>query len=1395
MKKFRKNISLLLSSAIIMQSVFFYNVNAQTTNDYENHWAAQTIEKLLNESVITGYSDGSIKPDNEITRAEFVTLVNKLFSYTKKAESNFLDVEPDAWYASQFLVAKAAGYVSGDNYGHANPANNITRAEVCSIIARALNLNNVSTTDFTDSAAIPNWAKGFIGAMSKAELISGYPDGSFGASKNITRAEAFTIINNVLLYLQANDNSSNNSNNDNSNKSNNSNSSNKNNSKSNTTKENETETTTKKHSIGGGGGGSSSGGGGGSSTGSTNTDIVKVEYNLNYDVGNKIYKTDNINKGNKIVMPGNPSREGYVFAGWYEDSNCENIFDFDEQITADKILYADWIDTNDVINDDLEYAYNALEIEYEDGDFDKSVIHNVGLKTTCDEATVTWNSSNNSIISDSGVVNRPEGSDAEVILTATLNVRGETAVKQFNLTVIKQSDIDVNNIHDNSYDDIIELNGGELPRIVTTDEGKVKSIQGKYSDISIDSEENALLSLYSVKSLMGFSDPDMEFKCLTGNYSRYIKNYVFQQYYKGLEVTGRKVTIVADNNGVASNINSGYISDINLNTVPSVSLETAIMTAKEYMNSNANITNGELVIYPIDNSEYVLAYRIQIGMEFVYVNADTNYVITTSSSNLDLFEEKTVEGKGKNEYGNQKTFPVRFKPFDMLFFYMQDNGRSIKMYRHTYGGKAEQLFNIVSEAEDNGTLTGDTINRTRIGSETNHWMSDTHKTAISAYTNIIKVYDWYLKNLDHRSIDGNGMEIEVNVNSKFYKEYDDGTYGFMCNNACWCGDGFNQMMFFDNKSDSDKFPTTAAALDVVGHEYTHGVFEHLTGSHKNNGTKNTVNAEILRAIDEGYADIFGCLIEGKDYWEMGEDWQVARDVQHPKNVVYEKNPELSYIEKFDENEFKEHLSDGSMERYLYSTLISSSAEKMRHHGLSNDDIANVWYNSMYFGYDNSSDFYDVADNVIAAAKMIGFDDDKINGVIEAFEETNLYRIVVILDPDDIGVVSGKVVDAYDGVTPIVGANIKVYRNSDNLIVLNSPVTDENGQYSIELDKGTYKKIVVSADGYIPVEYYDINVTDDVLYLETIMFLDLNQNSENCKSNIKVTSGTTGLPIANANIKIRQNWNTRTEDYFNDNVYKTDNTGSANISLPAGYYTAEITFDGYTTGYCNIISSTYNKTHIVSLSPLMPEGNLRVILTWDTSVPDLDSHLAGPKTDNGIFHVYYSDMHAYDNGEEVANLDVDDTYYEGPETITLLKQINGTYKYSVYNYTGGEDYVLPNSHAKVEVYKGETLWYVFNVPTDQKGRVWNVFDLNGSVLTPINIINNDYDSITNINSLSAYSLDLYENDVKYATKSGNDEVVSGCAIELDPEENSLPLKPDNNNHKSLDFDINIDKRRN
>ncbi|MDR0380502.1 MAG: S-layer homology domain-containing protein [Oscillospiraceae bacterium] len=168
---------------------------SQIVDDYSHHWAAEPIEYLLSREILVGYNNGEIRPANKITRAEFITLVNRAFHFVEESPDNFPDIAGDEWYAAQFKRAKQRGYIAGDEHGRANPEKEITRAEVVVLFTNMLNISaSMPVSKFVDADQTPTWAFPSLLAMEERAYIFGYPDNTFRPLRDLTRAEACAII-------------------------------------------------------------------------------------------------------------------------------------------------------------------------------------------------------------------------------------------------------------------------------------------------------------------------------------------------------------------------------------------------------------------------------------------------------------------------------------------------------------------------------------------------------------------------------------------------------------------------------------------------------------------------------------------------------------------------------------------------------------------------------------------------------------------------------------------------------------------------------------------------------------------------------------------------------------------------------------------------------------------------------------------------------------------------------------------------------------------------------------------------------------------------------------------------------------------------------------------------
>lgn len=323
-------------------------------------------------------------------------------------------------------------------------------------------------------------------------------------------------------------------------------------------------------------------------------------------------------------------------------------------------------------------------------------------------------------------------------------------------------------------------------------------------------------------------------------------------------------------------------------------------------------------------------------------------------------------------------------------------------------------------------------------------------------------------------------------------------------------------------------------------------------------------------------------------------------------------------------------------------------------------------------------------------------------------------------PTQSGSVVGKVCKASDN-TPVENVKVAVYDGNDNEVFVLS--TDENGEYTTELQKGRYRA-EFTAEGYIPFTiYFEVN-ENQVTYMETVLLV------EESEAETGIASGTiydvlTGKGLEGVNLSVRAGWN----NTFGDTVANvtTNSDGKYSVELPLGNYTVYAQKPGYVSISFNIVvkeGTTPNQNG--TMSPVTEADTYRIVLTWGENPRDMDSHLVGQLSDGSKFHVYFDDKEATDNDMLICKLDVDDRYSYGPETITLNTTLAEPYYYYVERYIG--DGTTATSASQVKVYKGENLIRIFNVPIDQgDGDYWNVFALvNGEIVVRNTVTNSpDY----------------------------------------------------------------------
>ena len=154
------------------------------------------IEQAVQLGLMRGDIEGNLMPENDISRAEFVTIINRAFGYDAMGGIPFEDVPADAWYAEDVDIAYTAGYITGTSESTFSPLASLTREEAVVILARNLMMQpsvgeNIS---FSDSRDLSAWSRGLVATAAGYGIIEGYPDGSFHPQEAITRGDVAVML-------------------------------------------------------------------------------------------------------------------------------------------------------------------------------------------------------------------------------------------------------------------------------------------------------------------------------------------------------------------------------------------------------------------------------------------------------------------------------------------------------------------------------------------------------------------------------------------------------------------------------------------------------------------------------------------------------------------------------------------------------------------------------------------------------------------------------------------------------------------------------------------------------------------------------------------------------------------------------------------------------------------------------------------------------------------------------------------------------------------------------------------------------------------------------------------------------------------------------------------------
>lgn len=495
----------------------------------------------------------------------------------------------------------------------------------------------------------------------------------------------------------------------------------------------------------------------------------------------------------------------------------------------------------------------------------------------------------------------------------------------------------------------------------------------------VTDEKSAFAVLNSVSEIFGFENAKDVLDIQKTDYLNGDTYYRFIQKYKEIPVYGKSIVLSADEHGNVFNISGNYMAlDDTLNTEPKLKAEKAKKKIekqiKQEIKKELFVSEPELVIYCTLNSSE-MAWLSSVagytnegefkGYDF-FINSDSGKVIAMINTVVDIQTQKSL--KGQNGTSNSVTVEEFETTDGNTNYQLKDDLRNISVHI----------------AKDNYYWYQDIVDGKKASSLV-CWKNNEEpdRSAVDAMANVSKSYDFYNDVLTHRGMDGNGGEIPVYVHIKGLGYEDEGSNveEDKVNNAFFWAYPEPHILAFTIKT--DKTNEYSGNLDVVGHEYTHGVvydISEISGSNE---------SAYERAINEAYADIIGVLIEGKNNFDV-PDWNVGgiRDISNPSNNGYPTN-----MSQYDINK----------QAYYNSSIISHAAYQMWEGVDGNgaikdiDALAELWYDSLYM-LNADSDFQNCRTAVEISAKRLFaknlLTEEQVKCVSAAFDEVGIGKAML-----------------------------------------------------------------------------------------------------------------------------------------------------------------------------------------------------------------------------------------------------------------------------------------------------------------------------------------------------------------------------------------------------------------
>lgn len=188
---------ILVTSAMIL--TLFAPAMAAETRSFSDvasgKWYTQAVAFCAGKGYVSGYEDGTFRPNNKLTRAEMAVIMNKMLGLKDGGRNTFADVPSGKWYTNPILHCVKADVMTGYSDTKFGTSDTLTREQGAVILAKAFGVEKISgRTSFSDDSSISGWAVESVKAMAAKGLISGMGENLFAPKTPLTRAQMCQII-------------------------------------------------------------------------------------------------------------------------------------------------------------------------------------------------------------------------------------------------------------------------------------------------------------------------------------------------------------------------------------------------------------------------------------------------------------------------------------------------------------------------------------------------------------------------------------------------------------------------------------------------------------------------------------------------------------------------------------------------------------------------------------------------------------------------------------------------------------------------------------------------------------------------------------------------------------------------------------------------------------------------------------------------------------------------------------------------------------------------------------------------------------------------------------------------------------------------------------------------